>query len=263
MRIFDEPMDQCLLCIGYDFHQDAPIFREAARNRFEPGVSQKEWWRYQHNYLGLRTLVAYDGSRPVGHVEFIPIQHAPRPVSGARTLFINCLFVDRSARFRGVGRALLEAAEEEATRLGKGIAVLAYESGSFMPAAFFEACGFEAGEARDGERLLHKASFTGETPSFLPLHYEPRRNIEGIAVDYFHCPQCPRSGTALQELQGKLASRRGHIDLRVINTGQRPTIEQWGIAQGIFVDGHRLPIVLPPHANQLKSALESLLGEAA
>ncbi len=261
IRVFDEPMDQCLLCIGYDFHQDAPIFREAVRNLYQPGVNQKEWWRYQHNYLGLRTLVAYEGPRPVGHIEFIPIQHAPRPVTGTRQLFINCLFVDKSARFRGVGRTLLEAAEKEAAGQGKGIAVLASECGPFMPAAYFESCGFLQGDVRDGERLLYRAPFMGEAPKFLPLSYEPRSSSSGITIDYFHCPQCPLSGRALHDLRTKMASSRERIDLRVINTGQRTTIEQWGIARGVYVDGKPVQDFLPPRADPVKSALDAILSK--
>lgn len=261
MRIFDEPMDQCLLCIGYDFHQDAPILREAIRNLYQPSVNQKEWWRYQHNHLGLRTLVAYEGPSPVGHIEFIPIQYAPRPVTGTRQLFINCMVVDKSARFRGVGRALLEAAEKEAEDQGKGIAVLASEDGPFMPAEFFESCGFLKGDVRDGERLMYKAPFMGEAPKFLPVSYEPRANPSGIAVDFFHCPQCPLSGTTLDDLRTALASSRERIDLHVINTGRRSTIERWGMARGVYVDGKPLQDFLPPRADQLKNTLNSMLKE--
>ena len=223
-------------------------------------MNQKEWWRYQHNYLGLRTLVAYEGPRAVGHVEFIPIQHAPRPVTGTRQLFINCIFVDKSARFRGVDRMLLQAAEREAEDQGRGIAVLASESGPFMPAAFFESSGFQRGEARDGERLLHKAPLTGEAPRFLTLNYQPRSSSSGIAIDFFHCPQCPLSGKALHDLRTALASHREGIDLHVINTGQRTTIEQWGIAQGAYVNGKPVEDFRPPSAENLKSALEAILG---
>jgi hypothetical protein len=114
MKVLDEAMDQCLLCIDYAFDQDSPANREVSLRRLQPGIRQKEWWRYHHVYRGLRTLVAYEGSRAVGHVEFMPIEYAPRPVVGQHLAFPTaCMW--RLARSRG-GRRLLEAAEHEARK---------------------------------------------------------------------------------------------------------------------------------------------------
>src|SRR3990170_4976996 len=105
MKIIDDAMDQCLICIGYTFEHDTPLDRDIALGNFMPGVRQKVWWRWYQTYLGLRTLVAYIGPRPVGHIEFMPVDYAPRPVAGERLMMINCLLVARDVRGQGVGRA--------------------------------------------------------------------------------------------------------------------------------------------------------------
>jgi GNAT superfamily N-acetyltransferase len=252
MRIFNEPMDQCLLCLGYDFHHDNPIFREAKLKCYQPGVKQKEHWRYRHNQMGLCTLVAYEGSQPIGHIEFIPIQHAPRPVIGEQILFINCLVVAKHARCLGVGRALLEIAEKKATEQGMGIAVVASSDHAHMPARFFASCGYRPGEIRGKQQLFYKSGYTQQKPRFLPLRYQPQIKPGILSIDYFHCPQCPYSGWALRKFRQSLSSNRKHIELNVINTGERSAIERWGIAQGAFIDGHPVVNFLPQRLKSLR-----------
>lgn len=237
MKVIDEAMDQCLLCIDYAFDQDSPSNRELSLRRLQPGVRQKEWWRYHHAYLGLRTLVAYEGSRAVGHVEFMPIEHAPRPVSGHNLAFITCLYVAPQARGRGVGAGLLEAAEREVREHADGMAVLAHWAGPALPAHFFIEFGYQPIGNRQGEALLSKPFRRAASPHFLPVRVLPREAQGRIPVDFFHCPQCPYSGWVLHRLQ-----RGGHlsapdIDLRLIDTGERQAVELWGVANRVYIEG--------------------------
>jgi GNAT superfamily N-acetyltransferase len=255
MRILDEAMDQCLLCIGYDFAQDSPSQREVARNRYQPGVQEKEWWRYQHIHLGLRTLVAYEGRQAVGHIEFIPIEHAPRPIGGKNLVFIDCLYVAPHARRRGLGRALLEAAEAIARQRADGMAVLTNWSDPTMPSRFFCHHGYHPVAARGDQMLLNKPFRRAYSPHFLRMRYDPLARTDRIALDFFHCPQCPFSGLVLKQL-APWAARRPDVDLQVRETGERSQVEDWGIAHAIFVDGRPVP-GFPPDLAGVHHALES------
>jgi GNAT superfamily N-acetyltransferase len=240
MKVIDEAMDQCLLCIDYAFDQDSPTHREASLRRLQPGVRQKEWWRYQHAYLGLKTLVAYEGTRPVGHVEFMPIEHAPRPVAGHNLAFINCVYVAPQARGRGVGIGLLEAAERQVRDHADGMAVLARWSGPTLPAHFFIEAGFQPVGSRQGEALLNKPFRRAASPHFLPEHLLPREAAGQVAVDFFHCPQCPYSGWVLHQLQrgGQLGA--SDIDFRLYDTGDRQAVELWGVSNSVYIDGRAI-----------------------
>jgi GNAT superfamily N-acetyltransferase len=237
MKVLDEAMDQCLLCIDYAFDQDSPMNREVSLRRLQPGVRQKEWWRYQHGHRGLRTLVAYEGTRAVGHVEFMPIEFAPRPVVGANLTFINCLYVAPEARGRGVGAGLLAAAEHEARRHSDGMAVIARWSGPALPAHFFTALGFQPVASREAEALLNKPFGRAASPHFLPVRHIPRQDSERVAVDFFHCPQCPYSGWVFDRLrrEGQFAGQ--DVDLHLIEAGEREAVERWGVANTVYIDG--------------------------
>lgn len=243
MRILEDPMDQCLLCVDGDSPDDGPRGREAALRSFQPGVRLKEGWRYRNTYLGLRTLVAYAGSRPIGQVEFMPIEQAPAPVDGEELLFINCLCVAPRFRRQGVGRALLAEAEHAAHELRGGVAVVASRQGPAMPADFFLYSGYQRLALRGEDILLYKLLPGAEPPGFLPRRPPPACDPGHVTVDVFACPQCPRNSWTLERLRPSLHQRPGVV-LRVFDTSERRAIRRWGLAWQILVDGE--PITRRP-----------------
>jgi GNAT superfamily N-acetyltransferase len=237
MKIYDDPSDQCLLCIGYDFKDDYPLQREIALRQYKDGVKQKEWWRYHHSYLGLKTWVAYQGIKPVGHIELMPIEHAPRPIAGKDTMVINCLHVDEKAQDHGIGSALLAVAEEFSFSRGKGIAAIAWQSGDFMPLAFYDHMGYQIISSRRDEFLVHKPYDGSTTPSFIPIGYQPILVKDKTSIVYYHCPQCPRSGWALKVLKETLKDHQDQILLQVFKTGDRKEVERLGIDHRAYING--------------------------
>jgi predicted N-acetyltransferase YhbS len=237
MKIYDDPSDQCLLCIGYDFTDDYPLQREISLRRYKDSVRQKEWWRYHHAYLGLKTWVAYRGAKPVGHIELMPVEYAPRPIVGQGIMVINCLHVAHEEQNSGVGSSLLTVAEEFSFSRGKGIAAIAWEPGIFMPLSFFEHMGYQIASTQRDENLVHKSSHGSSTPSFIPLGYQPILVKDKTSIVYFHCSQCPRSGWALKELQKNVKKHQDRILLQVLETGDRKEIERFGIAHETYLDG--------------------------
>jgi len=100
------------------------------------------WLREQQQY-GLRVKVALINGRHAGFLYTMPVEIAPCGPKGCNLMAIQCLSATKAAG-QGVGRALVEAAEEEARRQErKGIVVTAYYHDFwFMPAYFFEKCGY-------------------------------------------------------------------------------------------------------------------------
>ncbi|MGD2252458.1 MAG: GNAT family N-acetyltransferase [Anaerolineales bacterium] len=240
MKIIDEAADQSLLCIDYDFEDDYPLHRELSRGRFRPGISEKEWWRYHNIHLGLRTLVAYDGPRPVGHIEFMPIEYAPFPVIGENLMMIHCMLVAKHARGRGFGWGLLEAVEEEARATSDGVAVFAGRSTSFMPAGFFAHCGYRAADRSNYDWLLYKPLRDIPPPELLPMRPRSWGKNDRLNVAFFYCPQCPISGWALERIRSQLKKRRDRIDLQVFRLDSRSKIEHYGLARGVFIEGQQV-----------------------
>ncbi len=240
MKIYEDSKDQCLLCIGYDFEGDFPLQRELALRRYRECVKEKEWWRYHHSYLGLKTWVAYQGVEPVGHIECIPVEHAPRPISGEDLIVITCLHVVEKAQNHGIGNALLRTAEEYAFQRDKGIAAITNKEEAFMPLPFFEHLDYQALEDREMQTLVFKSRNGIPTPKLLPLSYQPIPVKEKVSIVYFHCPQCPKSGWALKKIKRKVKTKKDQVLLQILNTGDRVDIEQLGIAQGVYINGRSM-----------------------
>jgi predicted N-acetyltransferase YhbS len=259
MKIYEEAMDQCLLCIDYLFEEDAPISREVAENKHQPGVRQKKWWNYRHQYLGLETLTAYIGPRPVGQIEFIPIEHAPRPIDGKDCHVITCLHVAHDFWDQGIGSSLLEAAENMIRLKSSGATLIASTSGEFMPAEFYSRHGYTSTEHRNGELLLYKPFGKISPPRMIPI--KPiNASDEGVRMDYFHCAQCPRSGWVLNSLEKSLGKTDlPEFSLFVTNIEDRSGVLSHGNAHRVFVNGRAVDeYPYPPDFRRYTDALREL-----
>lgn len=263
MKIIDEGQDQALLCVGYDFSNDCQSEREAALRRFGRGVNVKRWWNYHRAHRGLRVLVAYQGARPAGHIEFLPIEAAPQPVAGEALIFVDCLFVPRPAQGRGIGSGLLQACEAEARPHARGLAVVAYPNSPFMPAGFFLRHGFTTVAEGNSAWLMSKQWAEAPPPRFLPLCYTPPADVRPgqAVVDYYWCGQCPYSVRTLDRLRRVARSMGEAVVVREVNTDDRALMERLGVAAGCFVNGRRV-FSYPPSEAQIREALEMALRPA-
>lgn len=259
MQIFEfqDTQEQTLLCLDYNFAEDCESNREVALQQLGTGVNVKRYWNYNRFFKGLHLLIAYEGTTPVGHIEYIPIEHAPRPVSGEGLTFINCLYVQPHARGRGVGAALLQACEEKVRSSSNGLAAIANADWPPAPIGFFAAHDFMPVAEEHGAQLMVKAWDKVVAPHFLPRHYEPLTlsHPDQVPIDIFWCGQCPHWVKARDRLVN-LAHQYGHqIVIRGINTDERATVEQWGIADGIYINGEQ-KFDTPPSEAELRNALE-------
>lgn len=138
--------DRYLGFISLCTHTDSsdPVQLEAAETRIQ-------WLKDQLREGRISVKVALDRNRnPMGFIHLIPIELPASGVIGKDLMIIPCLTLSyqqvyAQKRGTGVGRALLDASEQEARRKGfKGLAVHAYDGDFwFMPSGFFQKMGFE------------------------------------------------------------------------------------------------------------------------
>ena len=101
------------------------------------------WLKSKHQE-GLRVKVAILDGKPVGFLHVMPIEICPWGPLGKDLSAIPCLYVLNDSKSQGAGAGLIAEAEKEARRQGKkGIVTVGYYHDFwFMPARFFEKCGF-------------------------------------------------------------------------------------------------------------------------
>ncbi len=262
MQIFEfqDTEEQMLLCLNYDFSKDCENDREEAFHRLGRARDVKRFWNYNTLYTGLRILVAYEGTTPVGQIEYLPIEHAPRPVKGEQLTFVDCLFVEPKNRWHGVGAELLKACEEKAREHSHGLATIAYPDSLFMPAGFFIEHGFVSVAATDCAWLMMKAWAEVPTPEFMPCRYTPQIPQAGkTLVDVFWNGQCPfwvKARDCLTHVAKEMGDR---VVVRDINTDERSVMEQLGVGNGVFING-KCAFLYPPTEKEIRRALKAALN---
>ena len=138
-------------------------------------------WLKEHHAEGVRAFVALGDGQHVGFLVCMPIDVSP------------CLYVLPHSKDRGVGTALLEAAEQEARDQGLAGVVLQavhLEGWWFMPAAWFESRGWQEVERRGATRLLWKP-FAEDAPA--PSLLEPAYAFQPAPGKVVDGPEWPTS----------------------------------------------------------------------
>lgn len=211
------------------------------------------WLREQQRY-GLRVKVALIDGKHVGFLYVMPIEIAPWGPEGRDLMAIQCLSVSKTTR-QGVGRALIEAAEEEAhQQKRKGIVVIAYYRDFwFMPASFFEKCGFSrVGEVSKvtsaGEKeyksiraLLWKVfDDSAEPPRFTELNYTFKPIPGKVVVDLFTSRSCLTSDTEAQRVREVAEEFGSSVVIREYCADDPKIRDEYGISRGIFINGKEI-----------------------
>ena len=208
---------------------------------------------------GLEIIVALSPRKSKkGLVEYLPIEMAPEPVKGKSSLFINCIWVLPRFKKTGIGKGLMQHFLDDARKVG-GASVLSYEGDKwfgyfdYMPTSFFKRFGFEEVSRDETRILLHLDLGAHTTPELLTPKSQRIKKKGKTVVDVFCNSQCPWCGWMADEINRNV--KGSDISLKLINTDNRETIEENGLARGISINGK--PAIKRMAAwKEIKSALD-------
>jgi GNAT superfamily N-acetyltransferase len=236
----------------------------------EAGDYKRKWYEAMKP-RGLRVKLALnDGDRPVGMVQYLPVEESN--VSGRDLFFLHCIWVvnDRRGANRqgkGIGSALLAAFEEDARCSGKkGVVVWGVTIPDFMRAAWFKKHGYETVEAQGIIELLWKTWEAGAVrPAWVKPNKKPAPAPGGTTVTCFRCGWCPevnKTFTRARRAAADLAAEGRKVGFREIDTTDRRNFREWGISDALFIDGEEVPLGPAPSYEQIKEAIERSLKKA-
>jgi GNAT superfamily N-acetyltransferase len=200
------------------------------------------WLRAQHQH-GLRAKVALLDGQHGGFLYVMPIEISPWGPVGHDLMAIQCLVVSSEARSKGIGHRLVAAAEEETQRQGrKAIVVVAYYHDFwFMPATFFENCGFEIIQRQGSEAILWKVFDPPvELPTFPVRSYEFAPVAGKVVLDLFWTRSCLTSDTEAQRVRQVAEEFGDLVLLREFNSDDAEIRSRHGISRAIFVNGREV-----------------------
>ena len=176
-------------------------------NPRHPGFKPKVAWLQRRFDEGLRYLLFRDGQgRPLGFLEFVPGEHAWRPVDAAGWLFVHCLWVyPRGQKIGGLGTRLIEACVAQGTDAKAiGVATLTSAGPWMAGAEIFERFGFERLAEADRFALLAYRLRRGAAPTMRSIEAN-RAQYSGLNIVYSaQCPYLPKSVADLQSVAAEL-----------------------------------------------------------
>ncbi len=224
----------------------------------------KENWYHKMKDKGLRVKLALDDSGEVGGmIQYTPIEHSF--VEGNDLYLVNCIWVHGHKKGRGnfqkkgMGRALLQAAEEDVRARGaKGIAAWGIPLPFWMKASWFRKQGYAKVDEQGflGQVLLWKP-FTSEAipPKWIEQKKRPETMPGKVAVTAFLNGWCPAQNLVFERAKRAAAEFGDKVVFQEINTFDREKFLEWGITDALFIDDKQVRTGPPPSYEKIKKII--------
>jgi ribosomal protein S18 acetylase RimI-like enzyme len=233
-------------------------FRHPRRHEnYSPGDEEryKEAWEKKRAYLdrmlkrGARAKIAYLKGKPVGFIEYYPIEICNLEVVGRDIMAIWCL--DVREKGRGIGSRLIDACVEDSRNLGrKGVVVTCWDP-IWMPRKIFEKSGFaEVGKAVGTGTVLFKEFEKAEAPVWVGrgATYETQPVKDKVVVDLFHSDRCPIHWRNTALLKSIIADFGDAVIFNEYNVDERDGMLKHSIQYSAYLNGQT--IIAGPVANE-------------
>lgn len=227
---------------------------------FLEGEKRKKKFLLEKLKRGGRAKIAYKENKPVGFVEYYPIEDAPLNVVGRDIMIIPCMNVKVNERKKGTGDKLIRACVEDAKNMGKkGVAVQATEWQDFMPKTFFEKYGF-ANVTKSGPINIFMIQFEEvENPCWLTLLHKQKLVKGKLIIDIFHNDQCPFDWQNSERVK-KIAREFGdHAVVNDFDTNKRENILKYGTLGATIVNDEYLGSGPPLSEEEIRKAFQERL----
>jgi len=223
------------------------------------GGDHKKLWYHKMKDKGLRVKLALDDRGIVGGmIHYVPIEHSL--AEGRDLYFVNCIWVHGHKRGvgdfqkRGMGKALLKAAEEDVKSLGrKGIVAWGVSMPVWMRAKWFKKQGFVEVDNNGGVVLMWKP-FTAdaEPPRWIRLKKKPAQTPGRVTVTAFVNGWCPAANMVCERARRAAGELGDRVVFREISTFDRNVVEEYGIQDGLFIDEKQVRTGPPPSYKKIR-----------
>lgn len=237
-------------------------------DEIKDGLCRKECWFETMKDKGLRVKLALDDESVVaGMIHYAPIEHSW--VEGEDLYFVYCIWVHGhkkgrgDLRKRGVGTALLKAAEEDVRGLrSKGLVVWGLLLPFFMRAAWFKKHGYKKVDRKGISVLLWKTfSDDASRPRWIRAKKKPQLVPGKVAVTALTNGWCSAANGMVERAKRAAGEFGDEVVFREIDTGDRAVVHEWGLPAGLFVDGKNIYHGPPLSYEKIKKNIARKVGK--
>jgi GNAT superfamily N-acetyltransferase len=237
----------------------------------EAGGHKREWYE-RHRDQGLRVKLAVDDCGPAagtvgGMIQYVPIEQSP--AEGKGLYFILCIWVHGhkqgrgNFQKRGMGAALLRAAEDDARELGaKGMAAWGVVLPFWMRASWFRRHGYSKAD-RNGIMALMWKPFTvdAQAPAWIRPKKKPQAEPGKVVVTSLLNGWCPAMSMVHERARRAAAELGPKVEFHEVRTDDRAVFQEWGITDALFVDGKEVRTGPPPKYEKIKKKISRRLNK--
>lgn len=216
-------------------------------DEMKDGVCRKECWYNGMQEKGLRVKLALNDAGVVaGMIHYAPIEYSW--VEGEDLYFIFCIWVHGhkkgrgDLRKRGVGTALLQAAENDARSLHtKGLVAWGIRLPFFMRSGWFKKHGYRKVDGKGVSELLWKP-FTDNAfpPRWIKAKRKPDLAAGKVVVTALANGWCSGINGMIERARRASSEFGDKVIYREIDTSSRATVREWGLSDGLFVNDRNI-----------------------
>jgi GNAT superfamily N-acetyltransferase len=231
----------------------ACCFEEWSDEMVEAQKLRKEWYEYMKQ-RGMNAKIAIDDDGAVaGMIQYYPAEYSF--VEGEEIYLIACIWVygykDKGIGFRqkkGMGKALLEAAEEDMKQKGaKAIAAWGLSQPFWMPSAFYKHFGYEtAGSIGIQELVWKPLTKDVNPPKWRHVKKKPEKVPGKVTITAFLNGWCTAGLVGFNNFQKAAAEFGDEVEFKIIRTIEPEVIAEWGITDAIYIDDEEINLGPPP-----------------
>ncbi len=228
-------------------------------SEIKEGHPHKENWYNIEKHRGLRVKLAKDEEgQLIGMIQYIPIENSF--INGKDLYVVLCIWVHGhkegvgNQQGKGTGKALLSAAEKDVRDLvAKGLVVWGLAIPAFMKASWFHKQGYKKVDRMGIQVLLWKQfSPDAEQPAWFRPKKKPGKVKGSVEITIFQNGWCPVRNMASNRIKRAAAEFGNIVKVTEYNTSDRETFLEWGISDGIFINGKEVRTGPPPSYEKLK-----------
>jgi GNAT superfamily N-acetyltransferase len=228
----------------------------------EAGDRKQRWYERMKD-KGVRVKFAQDDRGVIGGmIQYMPVEDSI--FEGKDVYTVLCIWVHGHKqgrgdfRKRGMGTALLKAAEDDCKNLNaKGLAVWGLAIPVWMKASWFRRKGYKVIDKSGIMRLLWKP-FTDDAvpPKFIRPRKLPGKGEGKVNVTIFRTGWCPVISLACERAIRASKEFGDKVSITEYDTLDKETVKEWGINDGLFIDGREVRTGPPPSFEKIRRKIE-------
>lgn len=227
----------------------------------EAGDHKANWYEKMKD-RGLAVKLAVDDSGVVGGmIQYVPIEQTY--VEGKNLYFIHCIWVHGHKKGRGnfqkkgMGKALLQAAEQDAASKGaKAMVAWGVSLPFWMKASWFKKQGYKKVDKQGMAVLLWKP-FADDAipPQWRDVKKKPEKIAGQVTVTAFLNGWCPAQNMVFERAKRAAAEFGEKVIFKPINTFDKDVFSEWCIVDALFIDDKAVRTGPPPSYEKIKKLI--------